>query len=310
MALLSKTPDFNQLKCFLCTKYLSVPPIFILPNNLFVCGRCDIPKGQSFTRHSLFENVAVFLLFPCNNSGCLETLKWGHVTQHELYCQYREIRCCICQSSYEAGNVMKHFQQKHPNNLFIDEDLMITKTQTYGEECSAAFLVSIKSLKFMVFLELKSFLIIKVVPLAKLDDPYYFDVNFDAENHTVNWKNQQIIECLMGDDWLEHQYDISHMKRTKYLKIQLIIYDYNKKECNTKPEYSYHSVQEVIAPLLECPVCLQIMKDKIEICKKGHSVCVSCKAKLLRCHLCRSEFVGTRNFSLETMSSNLEQFLM
>ncbi|XP_066143798.1 uncharacterized protein [Euwallacea fornicatus] len=305
MALFSEAPDFNQLKCSLCAKYLSVPPIFICTNNLFVCGRCDIPKTQFFVRDLLFENTAVNLSFPCSSDGCLQKLKWGHVTEHELYCQYRDIKCCICKSSYKARDAMKHFQQKHPNNVFIDEDLMVTKTQTYGEECSAAFLVSTKSLKFMVSLELKSSITIKVVPLNKLNAPYYFNVNFDSENHTVRWKNQQI-KYLTGDKWLDYKFDISHVKSTEHLKIKLVIYEHKKKKRNTKLERSDSSIEGAITLLLECPVCFESMKDKIEVCKKGHSVCVRCKAKLLRCPICRSEFDGTRNFSLEKVVKNLK----
>ena len=45
---------------------------------------------------------------------------------------------------------------------------------------------------------------------------------------------------------------------------------------------------KAIRDLLECPVCLKIIKSTpIQQCVKGHIHCKDCRSKLKKCPLCR-----------------------
>jgi len=52
---------------------------------------------------------------------------------------------------------------------------------------------------------------------------------------------------------------------------------------------------------LECPVCLDYMVPPIKMCQTGHSICQTCRSKLLSCPLCQKVFLEVRNISLENV---------
>jgi E3 ubiquitin-protein ligase SIAH1 len=56
---------------------------------------------------------------------------------------------------------------------------------------------------------------------------------------------------------------------------------------------------------LECPVCMDYFQEPIIMCSNGHNVCGKCKAKLKKCPVCRSDFLETRNRTLESLTSKL-----
>jgi E3 ubiquitin-protein ligase SIAH1 len=60
-----------------------------------------------------------------------------------------------------------------------------------------------------------------------------------------------------------------------------------------------------IINVLECPVCMDIMRAPILQCKNGHNICSVCKLKLRNCPTCRAEFIEARSLALEKLSQIL-----
>jgi hypothetical protein len=56
---------------------------------------------------------------------------------------------------------------------------------------------------------------------------------------------------------------------------------------------------------LECPVCMEYFRQPIIMCRNGHSMCGKCRAQLMRCPLCRSDFLETRNRTLEILTRKI-----
>uniref|UniRef100_A0A6P7GQ86 RING-type E3 ubiquitin transferase n=1 Tax=Diabrotica virgifera virgifera TaxID=50390 RepID=A0A6P7GQ86_DIAVI len=52
---------------------------------------------------------------------------------------------------------------------------------------------------------------------------------------------------------------------------------------------------------LECPICFNYLQPPIRMCKKGHSICSTCRSKIDVCPTCRSKFSNGSNISLESI---------
>ncbi|XP_045765041.1 uncharacterized protein LOC123867170 isoform X2 [Maniola jurtina] len=57
--------------------------------------------------------------------------------------------------------------------------------------------------------------------------------------------------------------------------------------------------------LLECPVCLEWMEPPMSQCRRGHLVCVRCRARLSACPVCRTTFSSVRNRAMEGVAEML-----
>ncbi|XP_055715923.1 E3 ubiquitin-protein ligase SIAH1B-like isoform X1 [Phlebotomus papatasi] len=56
-----------------------------------------------------------------------------------------------------------------------------------------------------------------------------------------------------------------------------------------------------------CPVCYEKYTSNIMMCQKGHAVCQKCYPHLEQCPLCCARYLGTRNFILEEIISELNR---
>ncbi|XP_021931358.1 E3 ubiquitin-protein ligase sina-like isoform X2 [Zootermopsis nevadensis] len=57
---------------------------------------------------------------------------------------------------------------------------------------------------------------------------------------------------------------------------------------------------------LMCPICLEYIRPPIPMCENGHSVCKTCRQKLLNCPVCRGMFSYKRCFLLENMTKKMK----
>jgi len=66
------------------------------------------------------------------------------------------------------------------------------------------------------------------------------------------------------------------------------------------------SLPDWVTKFLECPVCLEIIKDPpVYLCEKGHALCLTCreplKAQDKPCPVCRGKLTDARNLVVENM---------
>ena len=70
------------------------------------------------------------------------------------------------------------------------------------------------------------------------------------------------------------------------------------------------SLPDWLAKVLECPVCLEPIKDPpVYLCEEGHALCLTCreplKAQDKPCPVCRRKLVDTRSLALENLLNQL-----
>ncbi|KAJ4431003.1 hypothetical protein ANN_19596 [Periplaneta americana] len=57
---------------------------------------------------------------------------------------------------------------------------------------------------------------------------------------------------------------------------------------------------------LKCPVCMEYMKPPIRMCANAHNFCESCRFRLIKCPLCQSDFLPSRNIALENIAQKMK----
>lgn len=119
--------DISNLKCWLCQKYLSVPPIMTNKKGENICGRCHTDptlKGTVLFRNKIYEEAAKQLNFPCFNAkeGCNEIIKIGQAKKHEKGCSFDKY-CCShiiqnkCEWKGPYQKIVSHISSQHPDKL-------------------------------------------------------------------------------------------------------------------------------------------------------------------------------------------------
>ena len=65
--------------------------------------------------------------------------------------------------------------------------------------------------------------------------------------------------------------------------------------------------EEYLRDLLECPVCMEIIKSvPVYQCANGHVICMDCIEQLHNCPICRNDSELRRNLKLENIVQRLE----
>ncbi|KAJ8911271.1 hypothetical protein NQ315_015274 [Exocentrus adspersus] len=109
--------DFGtNLKCIVCSGYLSIPPIISGNNGKNVCGRCDfITYNKQERRNIIYEDVAKLMSFPCIFEKCNKKIPWGEVEKHEKFCPYATIQCPKkdCKEVVLIRELVAHFTWQH-----------------------------------------------------------------------------------------------------------------------------------------------------------------------------------------------------
>lgn len=113
---------FENLKCKLCQKYLTVGPIFTVTQSGedSKCGRCEDIKSNVLIRNFTYEKMLSNIDLPCF-AGCDIKLRWGQVEQHEQICNYRTIQCIGCNNIVKFEEFEEHFksEMKPDDNKFF-----------------------------------------------------------------------------------------------------------------------------------------------------------------------------------------------
>ncbi|KAL3284934.1 hypothetical protein HHI36_019066 [Cryptolaemus montrouzieri] len=155
--LLFKTDEGSQeLNCVICTKYLSVPPIFYTSCLGYICGRCykkvsdeETAKDMVFERQLLFETCAKHLTFPCAYTviGCRAELQWNDVLKHENACYFRNTICPLSEKNAKFLSLQQYcrwrgYSQQLVSHLFsAHQNSFIHPPQTYlGPDFKTTFL--------------------------------------------------------------------------------------------------------------------------------------------------------------------------
>ena len=75
----------------------------------------------------------------------------------------------------------------------------------------------------------------------------------------------------------------------------------------SKPNKNSSDFEEYIRDLLECPVCMEIIKSvPVYQCANGHVICMDCIEKLNNCPICRNDSELRRNLKLENIVQRLD----
>nr|XP_023022586.1 uncharacterized protein LOC111510864 [Leptinotarsa decemlineata]XP_023022587.1 uncharacterized protein LOC111510864 [Leptinotarsa decemlineata] len=334
--------EMHSSRCFLCEKYLSVPPIMIISSDgeEQKCGRCREIKTEINVRNTFYEKMARITEYPCIYEDCEEKLCWGEVESHEEVCLHRTMNCPMfeeCDETIKISDLESHFDSEHSGDLYYEtydvmgdifSEMMTILLLSHGKPYLIKSGVTEDNYSCQVFAlhpdgnrkyELKIF--------SEVSEN--FKLLFEGE--TIFFKENEHCfkcaarECQERSHWNSTLYQnsppISHnvalidinvikfaLKSPDFHTTFIVKNDNISSSDDSKVSKNFLSNNNtvLIDRILQCPVCEETMSSPIHICPTGHSLCNNCKSRLDSCPTCKDPFGDTRNFSLEDLADNAE----
>ncbi|EFA00429.2 uncharacterized protein LOC663065 isoform X1 [Tribolium castaneum] len=315
------------LKCFFCDKFLSVPPIY---NHEFesICGRCKFvnkSEDSKWTRQTLYEDVARFMIFPCSNStyGCKAQLKWGDVEEHENTCLYKKLNCPFacndifhvekCRWMGSGPGLNEHLEFCHGDVIKKLPEINFSESRANG-----IFLTRI--LKQLMIVVVKydppdTFSCMVMVNGTSTDCEAY---RYQLELFDENKRNSLILRRSRLEDAVGFEENLTNPEKMLVVELQVVksllkkpatimgrfgIIKKSKRELNFGDKPQECPFDENFLRELECPVCKNYMVPPIQICSTGHSFCSRCRDQMEECPTCRHPFQEGRNYTLEKLTT-------
>lgn len=124
----------EELKCFVCTGYLSCSPIRILPSGKNVCGCCSgFNSEPPLYRALILEKNLQSVSFPCRfrEQGCIETISFDESINHETKCFHKTVQRPysvrnMCNWKGTMANIFNHFTLQHSEIIMENAEFKIT----------------------------------------------------------------------------------------------------------------------------------------------------------------------------------------
>lgn len=125
----------ENLKCSLCSHYLSFTPVHIISEDgsKYKCGRCFV-KTHINIRAVMYEKLAEHMKFPCIYKNCTQILSWNNVKHHEKICDNQTFTCIAlnCTDEILTNNFAAHFKEKH-SKMFHSNSVSVNNLHSsYG----------------------------------------------------------------------------------------------------------------------------------------------------------------------------------
>ncbi|KAJ8957860.1 hypothetical protein NQ318_001856 [Aromia moschata] len=324
------SPDtLSTLKCSFCDCYLTVTPVSIvnLQGDAWKCGRCFYVKTEYSVPALLYEKIAADMTFPCS-FGCGAELPFYVVRGHEGVCRHQPIKC-PCGETVQMRSVVSHFHREHPGRISYAR--VVVEQPGNGRLVTRLLLTG--RLAFLVYVLYERLAEIKVGVYA-LGENYntyeaHLKVTTRSRSSQVTIPGRRIRkyclrdncpDCLLRTCQIEHHryfdrdrnspdnaaykamnfrvntLSILNVLDPAYEDLTLIV-EISKRDAleerTTKTECARKA--------WECPVCEGYLVGQVYVCPTGHSLCRSCKPKLMKCPLCEVKIGDSRNFTLEAI---------
>ncbi|CAH0550686.1 unnamed protein product [Brassicogethes aeneus] len=313
------TDDLLKEKIFHCQicGELCTSDIFLVKGKGNVCANCLKEKCQKEMKSKAILNSALMLIIaklilPCKfqSKGCEKRVSSKKYSKHISSCDFKMKPCPMknlegcdwCGSTSEfSGHFLKNHHDKvikSVNNIFkvetsLSEPFNVKMLSDDYQSCLLK--TSIVDNKFYYSLN----------PLDKNDENTEYSVvhkSIQTPNHSVktvgtltklngfyNEENMNINPnaTAVDIDSLKHLADAKNMISNEF---------------NLNPK----GIDEDMLKLLECPVCMSVMRPPIYQCNRGHSICIVCRGEVSACPTCQGEWTNVRNFFMENFTTNVK----
>ncbi|KAG5887938.1 hypothetical protein JTB14_003033 [Gonioctena quinquepunctata] len=298
--------SLKDLRCSICKKCLSVPPIFSSQDGTKnKCGRCKylVEKGIC-ARNMIYENMAQCHSFPCIYKHCNRTIPWGEVEQHEKECPRRTLRCPLtyrnCFEKFEIDQLHNHMTEVHRRNISYDSQF----THIFSSLSSAAYHIVLGDETFFIFIfcEPRSIFYEERIHC------------FACTRRECSLKHHQFSKHYRSNFPTEHLTMIdsntvnSFFDRPQRILISITFIPEKARNMETDEplvEANANDNSETIRNLTECPICNEFFVRPIFMCHRGHLLCHACKTSLRRCPSCTAPVDNMRCYAIESFGDNV-----
>ncbi|CAH0549747.1 unnamed protein product [Brassicogethes aeneus] len=314
------TDDLLKEKIFHCQicDELCTSDIFLVKDKGNVCANCFEEKCGEETKSRAELNTALILILaklmlPCKfkSKGCEERFKSKKYSKHIATCDFKIKPCPMknlegCDWSGSDFEVSEHLLKNHQNHVIKSEN-NIFKVET---SLSKPFNVKLFSddnqnclLKTSV-VDNKFYYSLNTVEKSEENMEYTVVHKSTQEPHDKELKTVGTLTKLNG--YYDEQ-NLDKNPNATVLDIDLLkhLADENNmllNEFNLNPK----GIDENMLKLLECPVCMDVMRPPIYLCNRGHGICIVCRGEVSECPTCKDKWTNVRNFFMEHFTTNVK----
>ncbi|CAH0545993.1 unnamed protein product [Brassicogethes aeneus] len=313
------TDDLLSEKLFNCQicDEICTSDIFLVKGKGNVCAVCfEENCGEEIKSRAELNTVPMSiiakLMLPCKfqAKGCDKRLASNNYSKHISTCYFKIKPCPMknlegCDwsgSTFEfSGHLLNNHQEhvvKSGNNIFKVETSLLKpfNVKLLSDDHQNCILkTSVVDNKFYYALN----------PLEKSEENVEFSVvhkSIPTPNHLV-----KTVGTLTKLNGFYDEENLDKNPNATVVDIDLLKQLADQKnmisnEFNLNPK----GIDEDMLKLLECPVCMSVMRPPIYQCKRGHSICIICRGKVSACPTCKGEWTTARNFFIENFTANVK----
>ncbi|CAH0549528.1 unnamed protein product [Brassicogethes aeneus] len=314
------TDDLLSEKIFHCNicDELCTFDIFLVKGEGNVCGKCFEEKCDEEMKSRAELNAALILIIaklmlPCKfqAKGCDNRVGSKKYSKHVATCDFKIKPCPMknlegCDWSGSSFEVAGHFSENHRDEVVYSDNNIFNVETTLCESVNVKLLTSDHQ---------KCLLKTSVV-----DDKFYYALNpleeceenmdYSVKHKSVKTTNHSVLKTVGTITKLNGIYNEENLNanpNATAVDIDSIKHLADEKnvianEFNLNPK----GINESMLKLLECPVCMTIMRPDVYNCTRGHSICSLCRNDLVKCPICKEEITFARNYFIENLTEGIK----
>ncbi|CAH0550687.1 unnamed protein product [Brassicogethes aeneus] len=326
------TDDLFRQKIFHCNicDELCTSDIFLVKGKGNVCAICLKEKCQKEIKSKAILNSALMLIIaklilPCKfkSKGCDERVEYKKYSKHiNGTCDFKVKPCPMTKFNLEScdwrGNTLEfsgHILRNHQDQVVKSENNIFNVETSLAETFNVMLLsddyrncllkTSVVGDKFYYSL----------TPVGKSEENMEYTVVHKriqtfTSSKVSKHSNDLVLKTIGTLTKLNGFYDEQNLNKNPnatVVDINLLkhLADENNmisNEFNLNP----NGLDENMLKLLQCPVCMSVMRPPIYQCNSGHSICNKCRGNVRSCPTCRGELGSVRNYGLESFTSNVK----
>ncbi|CAH0549432.1 unnamed protein product [Brassicogethes aeneus] len=323
------TDDIFREKIFHCKicDDLCTSDIFLVKGTGNVCGKCFEEKCGEEMKSRAELNTALILIIaklmlPCKfkSKGCDERVDSKSYSQHVEGCYFKMNPCPMkslegCDWSGSISEFSGHILKNHQDQVIKSENNIFNVETSLAETFNVKLLSDDYQNCLLRTLVVGDKLYYSLTPLGKSEENMEYTVVHKRIQTFTSTKvskhsNDSVLKTVGTLTKLNGFYDEQNLNINPNATVVDIdslkhLGDENNmisNEFNLNPK----GIDEDILKLLECPVCMSVMRPPIYQCNRGHSICIICRGKVSACPTCDGEWTNSRNFFMENFTTNIK----
>ncbi|CAH0545731.1 unnamed protein product [Brassicogethes aeneus] len=313
------TDDLLEAKIFHCQicDELCTSDIFLVKGKGNVCVNCIEDKcGEEIKSRAELNTALVLILkklmlLPCKfqYKGCNKRVPSNNYHKHVASCKYKIKSCPMvnyeeCKWNGSNSEISEHIRKEHKEHIIKSEyNIFIVDTSLVEPSVKLFFDGQKNYLLNTSVVDNKFYYALSPI------DHFEENVEYIVKHRSTQTPNNTFVKTDGTITQLNGIYNERCLdKNPNATGVDIGILEKIAGENMVRNEFNLHpgEIDKHTLKLLECPVCMNIMRPPIYNCTKGHSICHFCCEKVRYCPTCEGEWTNSRNYLIENLMAKVK----